>query len=58
MSFKPLVTSVVISSTLLLGACSDKPAEDVKAFLASDGVKQIASWGYQAIHAFFKADRG
>lgn len=54
MSFKPLVTSVVISSTLLLGACSDKPAEDVKAFLASDGVKQIASWGYQAIHAFLK----
>lgn len=54
MSIKLLVTTAIVCSSLLLGACSDKPAEDVKAFLASDGVKQIGDWGYKAIHVFFK----
>lgn len=55
MPFKPSLTAAIFSCSLLLGACSDKPADDVKAFLASDGVKQIANWGYQAIHVFFKS---
>lgn len=54
MSPKFATITIAVASSVALAACSDKPADDIKAFLHSNGVKQIAGWGLQAIHALFQ----
>lgn len=53
MPAKLITVAFAASSITLLGSCSDKPADDVKAFLHSDGVKQVAAWGTQAVLTLF-----